>query len=388
MTYWNLDCRKSAMFVSANSAIAQPRGSRLGLQWTAAPSTRVVAYSFQYESYAPGNLASGWTWDYWTGLVDAATEDLARKAEKLGYERFWLAEHHNAHNIASSATSVLIGYIAGGTNRIRVGSGGIMLPNHSPLIVAEQFGTLASLYPGRIDLGLGRAPGTDQETAHAIRPDRMHSVYRFPEEVKQILAYMSEENQDARVRVPIAEGVDVPIYILGSSTDSARVAARLGLPYAFASHFATNHLFEALRIYYNDFQPSQYLKDPYTIAGINVFAADTDAEAERLWTTLIRMFLGIFTGQREFLQPPVELTPELRDIAANPGIQQMLKYTFAGSKETVRRMTEEFLQQTKVDELMVVSTTYDHLDRVKSYEIFSEVMQEIADSPQAALARS
>jgi luciferase family oxidoreductase group 1 len=312
---------------------------------------------------------------------------LAQKAEGLGYERFWLAEHHNAHNIASSATSVLIGYIAAGTSRIRVGSGGVMLPNHSPLIVAEQFGTLGRLYPYRIDLGLGRAPGTDQETAHAIRPDRMNSVYRFPEEVRQILSYMSEDNQDARVRVPIAEGVDVPVYILGSSTDSARVAAKLGLPYAFASHFATNHLFEALNIYHNDFQPSQYLKVPYTIAGINVFAADTDAEAERLSTTLIRMFLGIFTGQRDYLQPPVDLTRDLRDIAANPAIHQMLKYTFAGSKETVKGMTEEFLQQTRVDELMVVSSIYDHRDRIRSYEIFSEVMQEISEASPASAAR-
>lgn len=303
--------------------------------------------------------------------------DLARQAEHLGYQRFWLAEHHNAQNIASSATSVLIGYIAEGTKRIRVGSGGIMLPNHSPLIVAEQFGTLAHLYPGRIDLGLGRAPGTDQETAHAIRPERMQSVYRFPEEVAQILAYMSEDNVDSRVRVPIAEGVDVPVYILGSSTDSARVAAKLGLPYAFASHFATTHLSEALSIYYNDFQPSQYLTAPYTIAGINVFAADTDEEAERLSTTLIRMFLNIFTGKRQYLQPPVDMTAELRDIAANPAIHQMLKYTFAGSRNTVKTQTEDFLKETGVDELMVVSSMYDHHDRVRSYEIFSEIMGEI-----------
>jgi luciferase family oxidoreductase group 1 len=314
----------------------------------------------------------------YTTLKDSL--DLAQKAEHLGYERFWLAEHHNAQNIASSATSVLISYIAGGTKRIRVGSGGIMLPNHSPLIVAEQFGTLANLYPGRIDLGLGRAPGTDQETAHAIRPDRMNSAYRFPEEVGEILAYMSEENRDARVRVPIAEGIDIPLYILGSSTDSARVAAKLGLPYAFASHFATNHLFEALDIYYNDFRPSQYLDAPYTIAGINVFVADTESEAERLSTTLIRMFLSVFTGKREYLQPPVDLTPDLRDIAANPAVHQMLKYTFAGTRDTVRKKTEEFLEATRVDELMVVSSMYDHHDRLRSYEIFSQVMQEIAET--------
>lgn len=262
-----------------------------------------------------------------------------------------------------------------------------MLPNHSPLIVAEQFGTLANLYPGRIDMGLGRAPGTDQETANAIRPERMQSVYRFPEEVGQILTYMSEDNVDARVRVPIAEGVNVPIYILGSSTDSARVAAKLGLPYAFASHFATTHLFDALSIYYNNFQPSQFLTAPYTIAGINVFAADTDEEGERLSTTLIRMFLNIFTGKREYLQPPVEMSSDLREIAANPAIHQMLKYTFAGSKETVKDMTADFLRQTGVDELMVVSSMYDHQDRLKSYEIFSEVMHEISEGNRVRAER-
>src|SRR5690606_24914592 len=196
--------------------------------------------------------------------------ELARKAEEWGYTRFWLAEHHNMISIASVATVVLIAHIAGGTRTIRVGSGGIMLPNHSPLIVAEQFGTLGALFPGRIDLGLGTAPGTDQDTARAIRPDRMMSVYRFPDEVADILQYFSPDNIDARVRAPVAEGVDVPVYILGSSTDSAIVAARMGLPYAFASHFAPAQLFEALEIYYNNFEPSAYLSSPYTIAGANV----------------------------------------------------------------------------------------------------------------------
>jgi len=303
--------------------------------------------------------------------------DLAQKAEDFGYERFWLAEHHNSIHIASSATVVLIGYIAAGTKKIRVGSGGIMLPNHSPLIVAEQFGTLGTLYPNRIDLGLGRAPGTDQETAHAIRSDRMHSVYRFPEEVGQILKYLSEENQDSRIRAAVAEGVAMPLYILGSSTDSARLAAKMGLPYAFASHFATTYLFDALDIYYNEFQPSRFLKEPYTIAGINVIVADTDAEAVKQSTTLIRMFLGVFTGKREYLQKPVEMTPELRQVSQDPSVHQMLKYTFAGNKETVKKKTEDFLKETRVNELMVVSNMYDHDDRVKSYRIFSEIMGEI-----------
>src|SRR5690606_13323516 len=232
--------------------------------------------------------------------------DLARKAEELGYTRFWLAEHHNMVSIASSATAVLIGYIAGGTEKIRVGSGGIMLPNHSPLIVAEQFGTLGSIYPNRIDLGLGRAPGTDQVTAQAIRSDRMQAVYKFPEEIAQIQQYFSAENSSSKVRATVAEGVEVPIYILGSSTDSAHLAAKMGLPYAFASHFATTYLTEAMRIYHQEFQPSRFLDRPYTMAGINVYIADTDEEAEKLFTSLIRMFVGVLTGAREPLHPPTE----------------------------------------------------------------------------------
>lgn len=303
--------------------------------------------------------------------------DLARQAESMGYTRFWLAEHHNMLHIASAATAVLIGYIAGGTKTIRVGSGGIMLPNHSPLIVAEQFGTLATLYPDRIDLGLGRAPGTDPETALAIRSDRMIAVHHFPEQVKRIQQYLSKENSEAKVRVPFAEGVKLPVYILGSSTDSAHLAAQQGLPYAFASHFATAHLAEALNIYYNEFQPSQFLNEPYAIAGINVIAADTDAEAERLSSSLLRMFLNILTGNADYLQPPFTLNEEMKQLWQHPSVQQMLKYTFVGSKETVRSKTEEFLAQTGVNELMVVTNTFDHADRIKSYRIFSEIMQEI-----------
>jgi len=301
--------------------------------------------------------------------------NLAQKAEDMGYTRFWLAEHHNMVSIASSATSVLIGHIAGGTKKIRVGSGGIMLPNHSPLIVSEQFGTLGSLYPNRIDLGLGRAPGTDQVTAHAIRSDRMQAVYKFPEEISEIQQYFSAENGKSQVRATVAEGVDVPIYVLGSSTDSAHVAAEKGLPYAFASHFAPAQLFEALNIYYNKFQPSKYLDKPYTIACINVIAADTDEEAENISTTLIKMMLGIMTGNIDYMQPPVKMTNELRDLAANPAFQRMLKYAFIGSKETVKEQTSKFLKETGVNEVMVASHIFDHNDRVKSYQIFSEVMK-------------
>lgn len=303
--------------------------------------------------------------------------DLARKAETLGYKRFWLAEHHNMKSIASSATAVLIGYIAGGTQKIRVGSGGIMLPNHSPLIVSEQFGTLGSLYPDRIDMGLGRAPGTDQVTAHAIRSDRMQAVYKFPEEISQIQQYFSIENEKAQVRATVAEGVKVPIYVLGSSTDSAHVAAEKGLPYAFASHFAPAQLFEALNIYYNKFKPSKFLEEPYTIGLINVIAADTDEEAEKISTTLIRMMLGVMTGNIDYMQPPVEMTQELRDLAANPAFQRMLKYAFIGSKQTVKEKTAEFLKQTGVNEIMVASHIFAHEDRLRSYRIFSEIMNEI-----------
>ena len=303
--------------------------------------------------------------------------DLAQKAEEYGYNRFWLAEHHNMISIASSATVVLMSYIAGGTNKIRVGSGGIMLPNHSPLIVAEQFGTLGSLYPERIDMGLGRAPGTDQATAHAIRSDRMQAVYKFPEEINKIQQYFSPHNSESKVRATVAEGVNVPIYILGSSTDSASLAAEKGLPYVFASHFAPTHLFDALNIYYNKFQPSENLQKPYTIAGLNVIAADTDEEAEKISTTMIRMMLGVMTGNIDYMQEPIEMTEELREVASHPALQQMLKYSFVGSKETVKKKVEEFLSKTGVNELMVASHIFHHEDRLKSYRLLSEIMKGI-----------
>ncbi|MNK40869.1 Alkanal monooxygenase alpha chain [compost metagenome] len=302
--------------------------------------------------------------------------DLAQKAEQMGYNRFWLAEHHNMVHVASVATSVLIGYIAGNTKIIKVGSGGIMLPNHSPLIVAEQFGTLGRLYPNRIDLGLGRAPGTDQITAHAIRSDRMQAVHNFPGEIEQIQKYFSDENEWSEVRAVVAEGVNVPIYILGSSLDSAHLAAKMGLPYAFASHFATSLLYEALDIYRKEFQPSKYLDKPYTIAGINVIAADTDDEAERNFTSVIRMFLGILTGKREPLQPPMEMTDDLMMIQHNPAVRDMLKYSFVGRKEAVSKQLNKFLEETGVNEIMVVSNMHNHDDRVKSYQILSEIMQQ------------
>ena len=302
---------------------------------------------------------------------------LAQQAEKFGYTRYWLAEHHNAPNIASSATSILIGYVAQGTTKLRIGSGGIMLPNHSPLLVAEQFGTLGSLYPNRIDLGLGRAPGTDGETAKAIRSDFMEAAHSFPNEIDKIQKYFSADNSIAKVRATVAEGVEVPLYILGSSTDSAHLAAKKGLPYAFASHFATTHLMEALAIYRNEFQPSKHLEKPYVLAGVNIIVADTDEEAQRLSTSLIRMIVGILTGKRDYVQPPTEMTDDLTEVMQHPQVYQMLKYSFIVSKTTVKEQVNNFLAETKADELIAVTHIFDVNERIRSYELFAEIMKEL-----------
>lgn len=252
-----------------------------------------------------------------------------------------------------------------------------MLPNHSPLIIAEQFGTLGSLYPNRIDLGLGRAPGTDRETAQAIRSDFMSAAHSFPNDVRQIQQYFSLENKSSKIRATVAEGVAVPLYILGSSTDSAHLAAKMGLPYAFASHFATTHLFEALKIYHEEFQPSKDLQKPYVMAGVNIIIADTDVHAEQMATSLLRMIIGIFTGNRDFMQPPMAMTPELKELTQHPSVQQMLKYSFIGSKQTVKSQVKHFLEQTKVDELIAVTNIYNAQDRIRSYELFAEIMKEL-----------
>jgi len=303
--------------------------------------------------------------------------ELAQHAETFGYTRYWLAEHHNSSNIASSATSILIGYVAQGTSTIRVGSGGVMLPNHSPLIIAEQFGTLGAIYPNRIDLGLGRAPGTDRETAEAIRSDFMQAAHSFPNELEKIQTYFSSENSTSKVRATVAEGVDVPVYILGSSTDSAHLAAKKGLPYAFASHFATAHLWDALKIYRDEFQPSEVLQKPYVIVGVNIIIAETDEEAHRLSTSLIRMIVGIFTGKRDYVQPPTAMTAELEQVLQNPQIHQMLKYSFIGSKATVKTQVKEFMEQTDADELIAVTNIYAIKDRIRSYKLFAEIMKEL-----------
>lgn len=302
---------------------------------------------------------------------------LAQAAEEVGYTRYWLAEHHNSDSIGSSATSILIGKVAEGTKHIRVGSGGIMLPNHSPLIIAEQFGTLGILYPNRIDLGLGRAPGTDKETAQAIRSDFYQAAMSFPDNVQEIQNYFSLDNINERVRATVAEGVDVPLYILGSSTDSAHLSAKKGLPYAFASHFATPQLLPALDIYRREFQPSEVLEKPYTMAGVNIIVAATDEEAERISTSLYKMIIGLLTGKRDYMQPPVDMTDEIRDLKQHPSVQQMLKYTFVGNKDTVKQQVKAFVDETQIDELIAVTNIYDGKDRITSYRLFAEIIQEL-----------
>lgn len=303
--------------------------------------------------------------------------NLAQQAEDWGYHRYWLAEHHNMISVASSATSVVIGHIAGGTKSIRVGSGGIMLPNHSPLVIAEQFGTLESLFPGRIDLGLGRAPGTDQVTAMAIRGERMNAANSFPQDVLKLQAYFSEENRSSSVRAIPGEGLDIPIWILGSSTDSARLAAALGLPYAFASHFAPAQFLTAINIYRQNFKPSDHLKEPYVLACVNVVAADTDAEANKLVTSLYQLFRGIVTGKRSLLQPPVDTMDGIWTDYEEEQAGQMLACTFAGNKETLSKDLQQFLDQTQVDELMATSHIFDHQARLRSYQLLSEVFKGI-----------
>jgi luciferase family oxidoreductase group 1 len=306
--------------------------------------------------------------------------DLAQQVERLGYTRFWLSEHHNMASVASSAPVVLIGYIAGGTTTLRVGSGGIMLPNHAPLVVAEQMGTLASLYPGRIDLGLGRAPGSDQLTAQAIRGSRFAAVQDFPRDIQQLQAYFSSANSTSAVRAIPGEGLEIPIYILGSSTDSAYLAAALGLPYAFASHFAPSQLFAALEIYRQHFRPSSALAAPYVIACVNVVAADTDAEAQWLATSLKQFMLGVIKGKPAPLPPPVETMHPLWEPAQQYAVEQMLAYTFIGSKITLAQELHQFIEQTQINELMAISNIFSHQARVHSYQLLADVLREVPQS--------
>jgi luciferase family oxidoreductase group 1 len=299
--------------------------------------------------------------------------DLARHAEWWGYKRYWLAEHHNIKGIASTATSVLIGFIASGTSTIRVGSGGVMLPNRSPLVIAEQFGTLESLYPGRIDLGLGRAPGTDIMTAMALRRNLNGSEEDFPNSVIELMEYLGLPKPETQVRATPGEGLKIPIWLLGSSTFSAQLAAMLSLPFAFASHFAPAYLDKSIEIYRNKFKPSETLKEPYVIAAVNVVAADTDKEANRLFTSIQLRALGMLKGSQMPLQPPVNNIDSVWSIPEKQAVDQRLKYSFVGGPATVKKNLESFLKQTQVDEIMAVSHMYEHSARLRSYEILSSL---------------
>jgi luciferase family oxidoreductase group 1 len=310
--------------------------------------------------------------------------EIAKRVEKLGYNRYWFAEHHNMQNIASSATSVLIGYIAGGTSTIRVGSGGVMLPNHAPLIIAEQFGTLESLYPGRIDLGIGRAPGTDQLTSFALRRKLNGSVDEFPRDVIELKNYLAPGDANARVRAIPGEGTEVPVWLLGSSTYSAQLAAALGLPFAFASHFAPTHLHEALDLYRRHFTPSGQLQKPYSMACVNVIAADTDEEAHSLATSFYRLALGIVTGERKPLQRPVKSMEGLWAEYEKASVMQMMQYTFIGSAKTVQKGLHSFLNETGVDEIMVASYIYDNASKIHSYELIASFFKKAAALPISA----
>ncbi|UKT65271.1 LLM class flavin-dependent oxidoreductase [Pedobacter mucosus] len=296
---------------------------------------------------------------------------LAQQAERLGYNRYWFAEHHNMAAVASSATAILIGYIAGGTKTIRVGSGGIMLPNHAPLIVAEQFGTLGSLYPNRIDLGLGRAPGTDQATAVAIRGENFNAAHSFPRDVARLQVLFSADNKNSNIRAIPGEGVDIPMWILGSSTDSAHLAASMGLPYAFASHFAPTYFESAIKIYKESFKPSKYLSKPYVMACVNVVAADTDQEAQKLATSVKQMFLGVITGKRQALQPAVENMNTVWSEYEQEAVEQMLSYSFIGSSETLQTSLSKFVSDYGVDEIMATSHIYNHDAMLHSGKLFA-----------------
>ena len=297
--------------------------------------------------------------------------DLARHVERWGYKRYWLAEHHNMPGIASTATAVLIGYIAGGTTSIRVGSGGIMLPNHAPLVVAEQFGTLATLYPGRIDLGLGRAPGTDPQTAKALRRNLLGTVDDFPDHVEELMRYLSADNSRSPVRAFPGEGLDLPVWLLGSSTFGAQLAGLLGRPFVFASHFAPAYLHEALRIYRDSFRPSGDLREPYVGVAANAVVADSDSEARLLATSLYAAFLNVIRGTPGLLQPPTEELESRWDSAEKYAVQQMLRISFIGAPETVKENLQELVQVTRADEIIFNSHIYDQAARLRSYELLA-----------------
>ena len=302
-----------------------------------------------------------------------AMVELAQAVEKMGYKRYWIAEHHNTSTLVSSATSILIKHTLDNTEQILVGSGGIMLPNHAPLVVAEQFGTMATIYPNRIELGLGRAPGTDMKTANALRRSKNDSVFTFPEDVQTLLTYFGPKDQQSYVKAFPGTDTNVPIYILGSSTDSAYLAASLGLPYVFASHFAPRYMEEAIMIYRDRFQPSKYLDKPYMIVCLNVIAAETDHEAEMLSTTMQQFFLNVVRSSQNPLLPPVENMDELWSPMEKEMAESMSSVTLLGSKKTIQQKLLAFQEKYNVDEIMAVSYIFDPDKQKRSYEIFKEV---------------
>ncbi|MDR0278922.1 MAG: LLM class flavin-dependent oxidoreductase [Paucimonas sp.] len=300
--------------------------------------------------------------------------DLAQHAERFGYHRFWVAEHHNMDGIASSATSVLLGYLAGGTSTIRLGSGGVMLPNHAPLVIAEQFGTLASLYPGRIELGLGRAPGSDQMTARALRRERSGSADDFPDDVLELMRYLGPRTPDQKVIAVPGHGTEVPIWLLGSSLFSAQLAGQLGLPYAFASHFAPRFMHEAIRVYRNHFKPSAVLDAPYVMLGVPMVVAETDEKAEYLATSVYQRILALMRGQSLMQQPPVESMNGLWLPHEREAVGDFLGLAMIGSPAKVKAKLEVLLEQTGADELIFTSDLYEHADRLRSYELMAQTV--------------
>lgn len=302
--------------------------------------------------------------------------ELAKHAERWGYRRFWLAEHHNMPGIASAATSVVLAHIAAHTSKIRVGAGGVMLPNHAPLIIAEQFGTLESLHPGRIDLGLGRAPGSDHRTANALRRNLGDSGDTFPQDVRELQSYFAPAGRGQTVQAVPGAGLNVPLWLLGSSLFSAQLAAEMGLPFAFASHFAPGHMDAAVSVYRSRFRPSEALDRPYVMLGLNVFAAEDDATARRLMTSLQQQFLNLIRGRPGQLEPPVDDMNRLWSAAEKAHIDYALGCTVAGSPDTVRAGLQEFKEKTQADEIMVTAQIHDHGARLRSFEIVADFASE------------
>ena len=304
--------------------------------------------------------------------------DLARHVEGLGYKRFWMAEHHSMPGIASAATAVALAYVGSQTSTIRIGAGGIMLPNHAPLIIAEQFGTLESLFPGRVDLGLGRAPGTDQAAAHAMRRNLASDANQFPSDVVELMNYFKGES--GRVRAIPGEGLNIPLWILGSSLFGAQLAAMLGLPYAFASHFAPQMMMEAIDVYRRRFEPSDQLSEPYVMLGFNAIVADTDEEAELLATSVQQAFVALRTGNAIKLPPPKPGYADDLPLEARAILRSVLSASAIGNGETARRQFDDFVARTNPDELIVTAQVYDHQARLRSYELLMETVRQSSDA--------